>query len=97
MAMGALETLREKKISVPKDISIVGFDNTSISEVSRPSLTTIAHDYEKLGKELVTLISLDQLSGKQPLLKSKGLMPQLAPPRCRQLNQVMKLRLMHLR
>jgi len=68
MAIGALETLRENKISAPKDVSVVGFDNTSFSEISRPSLSTIAHDYEKLGKEIVSAV-VKELRGEIPSSK----------------------------
>ena len=50
MALGAISALREKKIRIPEDVKIVGFDNMSISEITSPSITTIHQDSEKLGE-----------------------------------------------
>ena len=50
MAIGAISALREKKIKIPEEVKIVGFDNMSISEITSPSITTIHQDSEKLGE-----------------------------------------------
>ena len=42
MAIGAIDALKERDIHVPKEISVVGFDNISQSEYVYPRLTTIA-------------------------------------------------------
>lgn len=41
MAVGAVRALNNFGISVPKDVKIVGFDNTFISSIVSPGLTTI--------------------------------------------------------
>jgi LacI family transcriptional regulator len=40
-AVGAMRELHNRKISVPGEVSVTGFDNIQISEFSYPSLTTI--------------------------------------------------------
>ena len=40
----------ERKIKIPEEVKIVGFDNMSISEITSPSITTIHQDSEKLGE-----------------------------------------------
>ena len=40
-ALGALEALRQAKVRVPQDISVAGFDGTTLAEYSHPRLTTI--------------------------------------------------------
>ncbi|MFH1369224.1 MAG: LacI family DNA-binding transcriptional regulator [Elusimicrobiota bacterium] len=50
MALGAMQAVREKGLSVPKDISIVGFDNIDLALTAEPTLTTINQDAELLGK-----------------------------------------------
>lgn len=48
MALGALNAARDLGMSVPKDISIVGFDDIPIAQYLSPSLTTIYQPaYEK--------------------------------------------------
>lgn len=41
IAMGAMHALREQGYSIPEDISIIGFDNTSLARYSAPPLTTM--------------------------------------------------------
>ena len=41
MALGCMKAFREKLIKIPDDLSIVGFDNLPMSEMSNPPLTTI--------------------------------------------------------
>ena len=41
LAIGALAALREAGLDVPRDVAIVGMDNTPLSEVTWPTLTTV--------------------------------------------------------
>jgi DNA-binding LacI/PurR family transcriptional regulator len=41
VAVGALKAVREAKLSVPEDISIVGFDDLDLCEYTVPPLTTV--------------------------------------------------------
>jgi DNA-binding LacI/PurR family transcriptional regulator len=60
MALGVLNTLSEMGISVPGDISVVGFNNSMYAEVSRPPLTSVEINTFDLGsmaaKYLIELI-----------------------------------------
>jgi DNA-binding LacI/PurR family transcriptional regulator len=49
MAIGAIRRLRELGKNVPRDISIVGFDNAPLSSVNSPPLTTVAQDRSRIG------------------------------------------------
>jgi DNA-binding LacI/PurR family transcriptional regulator len=49
MALGVLHELREAGIHVPKDISVTGFDNIKLAEISHPALTTLHIPREKIG------------------------------------------------
>ena len=48
-AIGAIEVLQEAKLSVPGDISVVGFDGTEAAEYFRPRLTTLQVPLEEIG------------------------------------------------
>jgi DNA-binding LacI/PurR family transcriptional regulator len=50
MALGALSELREAGLRVPQDVSVTGFDNIALSEVSNPSLTTLHIPRERIGR-----------------------------------------------
>jgi DNA-binding LacI/PurR family transcriptional regulator len=56
LAVGALQAAREMKINVPSELSIISFDNTILSSVTNPPLTTIAQPMEQMGKLAVDLI-----------------------------------------
>ncbi|SMB97711.1 LacI family DNA-binding transcriptional regulator [Deinococcus hopiensis] len=49
MALGALWALHEREISVPDDVSIVGYDDIPESRFFHPPLTTVRQDFATLG------------------------------------------------
>lgn len=56
MAIGILRGLREHGKSVPKDISVVGYDNISFSQYMTPALTTVAQPIALIGETSLRLI-----------------------------------------
>lgn len=48
-AFGVIQELTKNKIYVPKDISVMGFDNIPTSEMITPSLTTIDQSAYEMG------------------------------------------------
>ncbi|MEK4509391.1 LacI family transcriptional regulator [Paenibacillus anaericanus] len=50
-ALGIISICFENGISVPNDISLVGYDNSTVSYMSIPPLTTVAQPFYKMGKE----------------------------------------------
>jgi LacI family transcriptional regulator len=55
-AFGALRALQEHGLSVPDDISLVGFDNVEISGIISPPLTTIDQPRYELGGAAVDIL-----------------------------------------
>ncbi|WP_238456144.1 LacI family DNA-binding transcriptional regulator [Lederbergia galactosidilytica] len=53
MAFGAMRSLHDHNLKVPDDVSIIGFDNLSISNMITPKLTTVSQSFEKIGVESV--------------------------------------------
>ncbi len=54
MALGALEALRERGLTAPDDVAVVGFDNVTLPQPGHiQRLTTVSHPYEEIGAELV--------------------------------------------
>ncbi len=49
IAAGAIKACRNMGYEVPKDVSVVGFDNTKISEMVYPSLTSIDSNAREIG------------------------------------------------
>lgn len=56
MAYGGMEYFREKKIDIPGEVSIVGFDDLAASADTDPPLTTLRQPYEEMGKSVVELL-----------------------------------------
>ncbi|WP_158734588.1 LacI family DNA-binding transcriptional regulator [Alteribacillus sp. YIM 98480] len=57
LASGAIQAVKEYGLSVPDDVSIVGFDNTIIATLTDPLLTTIAQPIKSMGKHVMDLMS----------------------------------------
>jgi LacI family transcriptional regulator len=53
MALGAMQFFAEKRIRIPEEIGIVGFDNIAESPFFFPPLTTIQQDQNKIAKVAV--------------------------------------------
>lgn len=63
MGLGILRYLHEQGIDVPGDVSVAGFGGYDVASITYPALTTIAFDYEELGKAAVETM-LQQLAGE---------------------------------
>ena len=50
MAIGAIKALNENNLSVPQDVSVLGYDNIFIDDLTNPAITTIATPFEDLGR-----------------------------------------------
>jgi len=57
MAIGAINNAITKGLNVPKDISIVGFDNIELAEAFAPSITTFNQPIEKMAETIVELLT----------------------------------------
>ena len=68
IARGATDALRERRIAVPGDVAVVGFDNWDVMTLaSRPPLTSVDMNLRELGREtgdsLLQMIAGKRLSG----------------------------------
>jgi LacI family transcriptional regulator len=53
MALGLMQEFRERGVEVPRDISIVGFDDIAFASLAAPPLTTVSLPREELGRRAV--------------------------------------------
>lgn len=65
MAAGALRAAREAGRKVPSDLSIMGFDNITMSNYTDPPLTTVNVSKEYMGKLAVTKL-IDLMERRNP-------------------------------
>ena len=56
MAMGAYSAIRNANLSIPEDISIVGYDDTPLSQRVWPPLTTIKSPIRETGRAAAKLL-----------------------------------------
>jgi DNA-binding LacI/PurR family transcriptional regulator len=63
MALGFMHACRESGLSVPDDISIVGFDDIPEAAHFSPPLTTVRQNFTEIGRRAIGLL-LGELSGE---------------------------------
>ena len=56
IAIGAIKALKERNIRVPKDVSVVGFDDIETSSIINPQLTTIKQNSYSMGYESANIL-----------------------------------------
>jgi len=69
MALGVLQYLREAKINIPEDMSIISFDNTVYAETSYPRLTSIGVSAFEIGRS--ALHNIMQQCTNEPFQKEE--------------------------
>lgn len=65
LALGVLSAANDKGIHVPEELSIIGFDNISETERTRPRITTIDQSKYETGRKAGELIFAALASGKK--------------------------------
>lgn len=78
MALGALRALRERRLRVPEDVSVVGFDDIPEATYFEPPLTTIRQNFAALGEQSVEyLVAL--IDHPETPVHQRVLHPQFIP------------------
>ena len=62
LALGAIRAVKRAGLSVPTDVSIIGFDDSSLMTSTDPPLTTVRQPIELMGRMVVDLL-LAQIEG----------------------------------
>ncbi|WP_157521579.1 LacI family DNA-binding transcriptional regulator [Mycobacterium sp. ACS4331] len=70
MAIGVLHALVEAGLSVPDDVSVVGFDDIPEAAYLNPALTTVRQDFKAVGQRALELViaTLEGATASVPLL-----------------------------
>jgi DNA-binding LacI/PurR family transcriptional regulator len=72
IALGAIRALHRTGLQVPRDVSVVGYDNNLLSRLSTPTLSTVQQDIPKAGRVLVSKL-LDWAGDVSPEMLSTEL------------------------
>ncbi|MFC4599552.1 LacI family DNA-binding transcriptional regulator [Cohnella hongkongensis] len=75
LAIGALQAAREAGVRVPEQLSIIGFDDTILSTVTHPALTTIAQPMEQMVKLAFDLLVGGEGHGDSSSIRQRIVMP----------------------
>ncbi|MFB9318760.1 LacI family DNA-binding transcriptional regulator [Cryptosporangium minutisporangium] len=62
LALGAVRAARRRRLSVPADLSVVGFDDSAFMNCTDPPLTTVRQPIEAMGRAAVELLA-SQIKG----------------------------------
>ncbi|MGW3242630.1 LacI family DNA-binding transcriptional regulator [Streptomyces sp. NPDC001070] len=69
MALGAVRAVRERGLSVPGDVSVVGYDDSPLIAFTDPPLTTVRQPVEAMGAAAVNAL-LEEIGGN-PVQRSE--------------------------
>ena len=76
MALGLLRALAERGRRVPKDVSVVGFDDIPEAGYFLPPLTTVRQDFGELGRRALRLL-VDRIAGHDSAGSRLPVVPEL--------------------
>jgi DNA-binding LacI/PurR family transcriptional regulator len=68
-AIGAIQALKEADLSVPRQISVIGFDDVTAAATNSPPLTTVRQPLREMGRVAATTL-LQMLNGGTAVLPS---------------------------
>ncbi|WP_078412901.1 LacI family DNA-binding transcriptional regulator [Priestia abyssalis] len=76
LAIGVMQASQERGLTIPNDLSVIGFDNTELSEVVVPPLTTVQQPLRDIGHHVVDLLT-QKIEGKSKTTHRVVLLPDL--------------------
>jgi DNA-binding LacI/PurR family transcriptional regulator len=76
MALGAIRAVRRAGLSVPGDVSVVGFDDSALMNCTEPPLTTVRQPIDAMGRMVIELLSA-QIAGNATTLDELLFEPEL--------------------
>jgi DNA-binding LacI/PurR family transcriptional regulator len=86
MALGVLRALHERGREIPREVSVVGFDDIPEAQYFTPPLTTVRQDFGEMGRGALRLL-LDAMAGRGQVPGHLSVAPELVvrrstgPPR----------------
>lgn len=70
MTLGAVLAIRDCGLSIPEDISVIGFDNEQLAKVHSPQLTMVVQPLEDIGQRAAERI-LERMNQKETIACSR--------------------------
>lgn len=79
IAIRTIQTLERNGIKVPADVSIIGFDNSELCEISPVKLTSITHERSAMGEAAANMLLELLAQNDQKCIKKLCFQPKLIP------------------
>ncbi|TCN28132.1 LacI family DNA-binding transcriptional regulator [Mesobacillus foraminis] len=76
LAIGVMQGAREYGLDIPKELSIVGFDNSILAKMSYPPLTTVSQPIREMGKKVIELL-VEEIKNPQQVKQRIVMSPEL--------------------
>jgi DNA-binding LacI/PurR family transcriptional regulator len=76
-AIGAISAAQERGIAVPKDVSVVGFDDIVLAALYNPPLTTVRQPLEEMARFVLDVVQRARGASSETLSSSIVVAPQL--------------------
>lgn len=79
LAVGMIQAAQEAGLTVPDDLSVIGFDNSILTQICNPHITTIDQPSQKMGEKVIELFAESLLNTEKEnnVLQRLVLMPTL--------------------
>ncbi len=88
LAVGVIKYLRKKRLRVPEDVSVIGFDDIDLCEIVQPALTTIRQPIREMGytaaKMLLKMIRGEEEPGRKVIYQGKLVLRESTLPEKKQ-------------
>ena len=65
LALGALKALKARKLRVPEDVAVVGFNDSILCKCSSPELSSIDNKVDDMCRRAVAIL-LELIRGRNP-------------------------------
>ena len=76
MCLGALSAAHEAGVHVPRELSLIGFDDIELARFASPALTTVAQPKQRMGVLAIDML-LERIQGGRTEAKQVILQPEL--------------------
>jgi LacI family transcriptional regulator len=76
VALAAMQVLNDMGFDVPRQVTVIGFDNSPFSSYFNPPLSTVNRFGKQIGEEAARLF-LNNLEAPNPIIESIVLPPEL--------------------
>jgi DNA-binding LacI/PurR family transcriptional regulator len=76
LALGAVRAVRRAGLTVPGDVSVVGFDDSALMNSTDPALTTVRQPIEPMGRMVIEML-VSQLAGTKVAAEEYLFEPEL--------------------